>query len=56
MEMEEEGLAIGEFIPEERRVRVVGIKIDCFLRTATVRACRVVKCVERDERETVIGW
>jgi len=56
MNIEEEGLEVGEFIPEERRARVKAVKIDCLMRTATVRASRVGRGLEWDERETVLAW
>jgi hypothetical protein len=56
MHIEEEGIVMGGFIPQERRVRVNGVQIDSAKRTATVTAVRGEKGSEWDERVTVLAW
>jgi hypothetical protein len=55
MTLEEEGLQIGDFVPEKNRVRMAGVKQDFEKRTACLSASRGVDG-ETVIHETTINW
>lgn len=54
MQLEEEGIQLRKFIPEEERAKTEGVKIDCVRRTATTTAVRLGEI--DDERTVVMRW